>query len=303
MARGKKKNGLSVNFKGVEIGKRGRIPEDDYLMEVVAVEEHESDKNDGIKWTFEIAEGPHKGWRGYQYTMLNPDSLWKLGALLQALGHEVPDDEMDLDPLDQFEGDTIMGVVADEVYNGEKRSKMVDFFPVDEEREKKDDEKPSGRRRRSERDADDEGSRSRGSRRSRDKDDEDEKPRGRGRKKDEEEFEPIPSEDVQEMDEDELADVIKRADLDVDLDDYKTLRKQRAAVIDALEAADLIEGAAADEPEKDDRPSRRSRSSKDEDEGSSRRSSRSRSSKDDDDEESAEDRKKRLRRERRERRK
>jgi hypothetical protein len=42
------------------------------------------------------------------------------------------------------------------------------------------------------------------------------------------------------MSADELADVVSEHELEVDLDDLPTLRKQRAAVIDALDDAGLI---------------------------------------------------------------
>lgn len=52
----------------------------------------------------------------------------------------------------------------------------------------------------------------------------------------------IAASDVEDMDEEELQACIDENDLeDVDLDDHKTLRKKVRAVLDALEAADLLE--------------------------------------------------------------
>jgi len=52
----------------------------------------------------------------------------------------------------------------------------------------------------------------------------------------------IAASDVEDMDEDELQACIDENELeDVDLDDHKTLRKKVRAVLDALEAADLLE--------------------------------------------------------------
>lgn len=51
-------------------------------------------------------------------------------------------------------------------------------------------------------------------------------------KKDEE---PVTEEQVQEMNEDELEAVVEQFDLDVDLSEFKTLRKMKNAVIDAME--------------------------------------------------------------------
>ena len=47
--------------------------------------------------------------------------------------------------------------------------------------------------------------------------------------------EPVTEEQVQEMNEDELEAVVEQFDLDVDLSEFKTLRKMKNAVIDAME--------------------------------------------------------------------
>lgn len=47
--------------------------------------------------------------------------------------------------------------------------------------------------------------------------------------------EPVTEEEVQDMNEDELEEVVKRFKLDVDLSTFKTLRKMKNAVIDAME--------------------------------------------------------------------
>ena len=47
--------------------------------------------------------------------------------------------------------------------------------------------------------------------------------------------------EVEDMDEDELEELIEEAGIDVDLDDYKKLPKKVAAVIEALEEADLLD--------------------------------------------------------------
>lgn len=101
--------------------------------------------------------------------------------------------------------------------------------------EEKEEEKPSrGRRRSSKEDDDDEteekprGRSSRGSRRSSGKS-------GKGKSAD------VTEDEVNEMSEEELEDLIEQHDLDVDLGDFRTLRKKKAAVIDALQEAGVIE--------------------------------------------------------------
>lgn len=49
------------------------------------------------------------------------------------------------------------------------------------------------------------------------------------------------SDDVMEMSEEELEEVVETAELDVDLDDHKTLRKKKNAVIDALQEAGVLD--------------------------------------------------------------
>lgn len=265
----KKKSGLTVNFKGVDTsGGRRRIPEDEYLMEVLSAEEAESSGgNEMVKWTCAVAEGQYKGTKFYLYTTLNEEALWKLHAFLTALGVEVPDDELELE-LEEYEGETFIGVVEDDTYDGKKVSRLVDFYSVEG------DADDGGKKNKSSKDDDEDEDEkpSRKSRRSKD-DDEDDKP-ARGKKsKKSKEPEKVATDDVQGMDEDELGDLVEKYELDLDLDDYKTLRKKQAAVIDALEAADLIEDESAgdEEEEEDERPSRAKKSSKkdaDEDEDS-----------------------------------
>lgn len=56
---------------------------------------------------------------------------------------------------------------------------------------------------------------------------------GKGDSKDD--GEPVSEDDIQEMSEDELEAVVERFELDVDLSEFKTLRKMKNAVIDAME--------------------------------------------------------------------
>lgn len=51
----------------------------------------------------------------------------------------------------------------------------------------------------------------------------------------------ITADDIGSMSEDDLEELIEEHELEVDLDDYKTLRKKRAAVVDAAEEADILE--------------------------------------------------------------
>lgn len=326
----KPKTTVSVNMKGVQ--SRQLLPEDDYrLVLVEAIAGESQGGNDQIEWVFKVNDGgKFDGQKLWLYTPLTENSLWKLHALLTALGIDVPDDELDLD-LEQMVEDELelMGVVQHEKYDGTKRSKLMDFYAIeadgdegdskggkksagltkeaveamdrdeleelisghdldvdaDSKAMKKDEKllaavlealeegdllveeeaKSSKSKKKDEEDEGDEDDSPAAKRKARraarkakkddDGDEEDEKP-ARGRKskaKDEEEDEDdepkskskklpkLSADEVQGMDEDELGEVIEKYGLDTDLDDFKTLRKKAAAVIDALEDADMIE--------------------------------------------------------------
>lgn len=73
--------------------------------------------------------------------------------------------------------------------------------------------------------------------------DEDEKPKTRGKKPagKTKKKETVSEEEVMEMSEDDLEELIEKHELEVDIGEFKTLRKKQNAVIDALEEAGLIE--------------------------------------------------------------
>jgi hypothetical protein len=251
--RKKKSNVLSLNFKGVDISARQVLPEGDYVCSVAEIEQAESSAgNDMLKWTFEVAEGEEgEGSKLYVYTTLDQASLWKLGQLLDAMGMEIPDGELDLD-LEEILGSMVVLTVAHETYEGKPRAKVVDFLPVDgdgDEAEEEEEEEPAPKK----------GAKGKASKKAPEpeEDEEDEEPappkkgaKGKAKKK---AFEPVAAEDIQGMGEDELNEIIEGAELDLDLDDYSTLRKARAAVIDALEEKGLI-AEADDEEEEEEEP-------------------------------------------------
>jgi len=211
MARRKaKSSSVKVNFKGVE--SRSTPAEGDYPFKVLeAVSGTSSNKNEQIEVTAEIFKGEHKGFKGYIYFPLQENSLWKLHAFLTALGEEVPEDEMDIDLSDLVDKEFV-GVLTHETYNGRKRAKLTDFDTIDNY-EGADDDKKSAKG-------------------------------GKGKKgKSKDEPEKVSRSDVEDMDEDELQELLEKHDLEdeVDLDDHKKLPKKVAAVLEALEEADLLE--------------------------------------------------------------
>lgn len=213
--RTKKSNIISLDFEGVESGGGGfRIPEGDYRMKVVKVEDTESDAgNSMFKWTFEGMEKKAKGKKFYLYTVYDPpDSLWKLKSLLEALGTEVPDGAMDLD-LDEMVDLELIGQVGDEEYQNKTTSKLQDFSPIDGDdgdTDGDDKKKPAGK---------------------------DKKSTKKGSKK---ELEAMTADEVKELDEEGMEEVVERYELDVDLSEHKTPRRKASAIIAALEEKELL---------------------------------------------------------------
>lgn len=77
-----------------------------------------------------------------------------------------------------------------------------------------------------------------------DEDEDDDEPKGKKGKKADKGKKPkkkYDKDEVEEMDEDELQELIDESGIDVDLDDYKKLPKKVAAVVEALEDADLLD--------------------------------------------------------------
>lgn len=227
----KKKGGLSLNFKGVKTFKT--IPEGSYVVEVVAATMDESKAgNDMIKWEFEVAEGPHKGAKLWYNSTITDDSLWALRQVLDALGQDVPDGEMDID-LEELVGCQAGVGVLHDVYEGKKKAVIADWMSKDDVEESDDEESED------EDDSEEEEEKS-SKKKKKSKKDEDEED-------EDEESSEEDAPDVDNMDEDELKELIDEAGLDVDLDDYKTLKKQRNAVKEALEG-----GSESDDEEESD---------------------------------------------------
>ena len=230
----------TVNMKGVDT-KRQVLPEDDYPVAVSEMSIEKGEKGEYYKWIFEVTEGKHEGAKLYYNTSLVPEALFNLKGLIVALGFEVPDDEMEIDPK-EYIGAEMMAVVMHERYNGKLQSKIGDFYAMDSD-DAKDAKEPRGGRSRGDKD-EAEPRRGRASRddppeRTSRREERDEKePRGRrGAKKGPD---PISAEEVEEMSQKELEGLVEELELDVDFGKFRTLTKQRNAVIDALTDAELL---------------------------------------------------------------
>jgi hypothetical protein len=204
----KKGNSLSVDFTGVDMsGSTGfHIPEGSYGVKVKSIEQTVSkNDNDQLKWVFTGTEGKAKNKTFFYYTPLTPESLWKLGLALKALGQDVPDSTLDID-LDELIDLECSGNVIDDEYEGKTRSKLQSLDPIDE---------PPAKETASAKTASKEN----------------------GKKKTVIKLE---ESEVKDMSEDELEELNEKHELGVDFADHKTLRRKAAAVVAALEENDLL---------------------------------------------------------------
>lgn len=130
-ARAPKKSTIAVDFSDTET--QATIEEGDYALTVDEVEQKTSDNSGGeyLAITFKIAEGEFKGKKVYHNCSLQPQALFNLRGVLEALGFEVPQGVMELDPADMI-GETCGAAVAHEVYQGKTKARPVEFFPVED---------------------------------------------------------------------------------------------------------------------------------------------------------------------------
>jgi hypothetical protein len=177
------------------------LPEDEYHVKVVDVEQKEGEKADYLNWELEVVSGEHKGSKLWYITSFAKKSLWNLKAFLEALEADVPEEPEDI-PVDDLTGLEIMVTVTHQEYEGKDYAKVTDFAPVDEE------------------------------------DNEDVKVKD---EEDDDEAEKYTESQIRDMDEDELKDLVKKLKLDVNFKKLKTAKKKVNAVIAALEEEDLIE--------------------------------------------------------------
>jgi hypothetical protein len=224
----KRSNTISVDFAGVE--SRVKVEEGEHSVEVSEVSKERGDKGDYISWKFKVFEGDCEGGVLYYNTSLTKQSLWNLKQLLEALGEDVPDDEMDID-LAEMIGKQMTAVTDTETFEGKPKSRIIDFSALEKRSSKKE--------RKKDRDDKDE-DKDKKDRKGRDKDDDKDK-KDRGSKRDKKKSKKIAQDEVLDMSQDELQDLVKEHELDVDLDDFKSLTKMRNAVIDKLEGEDLLE--------------------------------------------------------------
>lgn len=130
-SRAPKKSTIAVDFSDTET--QQIIEEGDYILVVDEVEQKTSDNSgaDYLLIVFKVSEGPFKGKKVYHNCSLQPQALFNLRGLLEALGFDVPQGRMDLDPADMI-GETCGASIAHETYQGKTKARPVEFFSADE---------------------------------------------------------------------------------------------------------------------------------------------------------------------------
>lgn len=115
---------VKLDFTGVENFQKAS--EGEHIAKIISAEETvASTGSDMIKITFEVTSGEDKGSRVYENYVLLEASLWKLKALLNALGVKA-EGKVVID-LDKLIGKICIIEVVHEEYNGTIRAKVADY--------------------------------------------------------------------------------------------------------------------------------------------------------------------------------
>lgn len=132
---GSRSKKVKVDFTGVEGS--NRVPDNDYAVRSVEVTlESSQEGNPYFNWKLYITEGEFEGKTLWHTTSLQEQALWNLRNTLEAAGQEVPDGAIDFEEkggsypeLEELE----FGVaVENETWQGKKRPRVVDVFPLSE---------------------------------------------------------------------------------------------------------------------------------------------------------------------------
>lgn len=232
--RGRSSGTVALDFSDVE--KRVLIPEGEWTLKVDSCELGKSKASDDkLTWKFRTIsdDKEYDNKLLYHTSSLLPQALWSLAGLLESMGVEVPEGPMKL-KLSELKDLLFIGTVEHEVFEGQKRARLVDWAPMGDDDDDDDDDGES-----------DEGE-------SEEDEEEPEVDVEDDEEGDGEEDGDLPKytpDEVAGMSKAELEDVIQTYQLGnpddpeylLDLDEYDTLRKKRNVVIDALDSAGYLE--------------------------------------------------------------
>lgn len=135
--RSRSKESIKVDLSGVESGFKA-ISEGVHPVVVASTQMKESSKgNPYIEIVFEITSGDSKGQKLFHNCSLQPQALFNLKSVLEALGFTIPGKAFDLD-ISQLVGLSCSVEVTHEVYEGKKRARIVEFISSEDSDEEAD---------------------------------------------------------------------------------------------------------------------------------------------------------------------
>lgn len=211
----RKTDSVSVDFS--ETPKGGNVPEGQYPAHIVEVKKaiSKASKEPQLIFTFGLEGKKVKGKELMFYASLQPQALFNLRDILEALGEEIPEGVAKL-KISEWVGGKVYVDVADDEYNGRPQSKIVRVLPRedDNDEEEEEEEKPA-------------------------------KGKGKGKTR---KPKTLTADLVNEMDEEELDEVIEQEDLEIS-SKANTVKKKRKAVIEALVDAGVLEEDEEEEEE------------------------------------------------------
>jgi hypothetical protein len=138
----KKKSGMiSVNFEGVESGGGRPVPDGNYnaSLHKLTQEEGQNSGEPYLHCVWKIADGKCAGATIHDNISLQPQSLWRFRTILECLGLEVAEDDMDIDPNDLI-GEVAGIEVTNEDYEGKDRPRITGFMGAEEEGEEEEED-------------------------------------------------------------------------------------------------------------------------------------------------------------------
>ena len=238
MAKKTNKKGIKLNFDGVETGYKA-VPEGTYEVRVKEIEAGTSQANaPKLDFKFEIISGKNKGSLLFYTCSLQPQALFKLKVVLEALGYEIPEGNFNLD-IDELIDLECSVEVAHETYEGKKRARIVEFITSDEDDSEDEDDDDSE-------DEDDDDSEE-------DEDEEDDEDEDEEDDEDEEEDDDEDEEEDDDEDEDEDEDEEDEVDYDsLSLKELKALAKEKGIKFDKKAKKDDIIALLQEEDDEDD---------------------------------------------------
>lgn len=132
MAKRTKGKSKEVKVDLTKVETRRKIPEGNYPVKLEQAKIGESKSgNEKIEMVFKITGGTYKGSSLYHNCSLQPQALFNLKQVLEALGFEIPKKAFDLD-LDEIIGLECEVEVAHELWEGKAQPRIVDFINLEE---------------------------------------------------------------------------------------------------------------------------------------------------------------------------